>query len=168
MGNTARVFSARMARRGEYVVEAANNIGVACGVTVGDTLARLTPIDTGAAKSNWTASLGGPSLTSLSGAYVEGTYGSTDGANEAATKQHIRVVFSGRNHNEDMFLSNSLPYISRLAKSYSVIKRKFPRPPPRYKSGFVQVAIARGVLRIRKNSMIKNALNYRKPRKVVR
>jgi len=171
MGNTARVFSARMTRRGEYVAGALNNLGVVCGVKVGDTLARMTPVDTGAAKSNWNASLGGPSLSLQYGAYVEGEYGSTDAANEAGVKQHVRAVFGGRNHNENMFLSNSLPYISRLDQSYSTIKRKYPPgqlPPPRYKSGFVQVAIARGLARIRKNSMIKNALNYRKPRKVVR
>ncbi len=171
MGNTARVFSARMRRRGEYVSEAVNQLGVACGVTIGDTLARLTPIDTGAAKSNWQPSLGGPSLSLQFGAFVEGKYGSTDAANEAAVKKNIRGVFSRRSDNADMYLSNSLPYISRLNESYSTIKRKFPPaqlPPPRYQSGFVQVALARGLARIRNNSMVKNALNYRKPRKVVR
>ena len=171
MGNSARVFSARMVRRSEYVAEALNNLGIVCGVKVGDTLARLTPIDTGDAKSNWHASLGGRSLSLQYGAYAEGKYGSTDAANEAGTKQHVRAVFGGRNNNENMFLSNSLPYISRLNQSYSTIKRKYPPaqlPPPRYKSGFVQVAIERGRLRVRKNNMIKNALNYRKPRKVVR
>tara|TARA_Y100000004_G_scaffold192790_2_gene253981 strand:+ start:1633 stop:2106 length:474 start_codon:yes stop_codon:yes gene_type:complete len=157
-----------MRRRGEYVSEAVNQLGVACGVKIGDTLARLTPIDTGAAKSNWQPSLGGPSLSLQFGAFVEGKYGSTDAANEAAVKKNIRGVFSRRKDNEDMYLSNSLRYISRLESSYSSIKRDIPPPPPRYQSGFVQVALARGLARVRNNSMVKNALNYRKPRKVVR
>lgn len=65
-----------------------------------------TPVDTGAARSNWIASVGSPN-TSTVDVDIQGAL--SKGA----------AVISGANDYETIYISNNLPYIQRLDQGWS-------------------------------------------------
>lgn len=88
------------------------------GEFVGDTLRTLaldidrrlileTPVDTGAARANWLASVGSPN-----GSATEET------SQQAAINKGTAVI-SGANDYETIYVQNNLPYIQRLDQGWS-------------------------------------------------
>lgn len=84
---------------------------------VGDTLRELaldidrrvileTPVDTGAARSNWLASIGAPDMS-----VVEIDVG--------AALQKGAITISGAGDYDAVYISNNLPYIQRLNEGWS-------------------------------------------------
>lgn len=65
-----------------------------------------TPVDTGAARSNWLASIGGPDM-------------STAEIDIGAALQKGAVTISGAQDYDTVFISNNLPYIERLNEGWS-------------------------------------------------
>lgn len=75
-------------------------------------------MDTGRARSNWIAAIGGPA-SSVIDAYAPGDAGSTAGANTQSAIDQAESVISGYNYGEEIHLTNNLPYIQRLNDGYS-------------------------------------------------
>lgn len=140
---TFEQFATRIRRVGPAVDQAMNKHGAQIGIIVGKSVADLTPVDVGTAKSNWRASFNTPTR-STRGAYFPGDYGNTDEANTQASITAIISKFRARQKNAPMYLSNGLPYISRLEQSYDQIKRKHEPPAAKYRSHFVLISVARG------------------------
>jgi len=156
-GKSPEEFRTRVKIIAEGLGKASNAVGAQACYLAGEYLAKYTPIDTGQAKSNWQASRVSP-RTVRRGAYASGIWGSTEGANEAATIAQIRKECVARKKNQQMFLTNNLPYISKLDAAYDTIKRKFPTPPAKYRRGFFQVAVQRAAEAIRNSRAFKQAL----------
>lgn len=85
---------------------------------VGDTLRTLaldidrrlileTPVDTGAARANWLASVGSPNGSQ------------TDDTDQQAAINKGAAVISGANDYETIYVQNNLPYIQRLDSGWS-------------------------------------------------
>lgn len=136
-------FATRIRRVGPAVEQALNKHGAQVGIIVGKSVVDLTPVDTGDAKSNWRATFNSPARATR-GAFFPGDYGDTDDANTQASIAAIIAKFRTRKKNAPMYLSNGLPYISRLEQSYDQIKRKFKPPPAKYQSHFAAISVSRG------------------------
>jgi len=150
-------FATRIRKVGPAIDGAMNKHGAQVGIVVGKSLADLTPVDTGAAKSNWRATFYSPARA-VRGAHFPGKYASTDDANTQASIAEIVAKFSTRKKNAPMFLSNGLPYISLLESSYNQIKRKISPPDAKYRSHFVKVSVDRGEQEARKVRGITKAI----------
>ena len=152
-------FAKRMRKIGTTLGKASNALGAQAGIAIGASLIKDTPIDTGAAKSNWQASRINPK-TGTRDAFARGRYGDTELANETAAIAQIIQQFKARKNNQQLFLTNNLDYIGLLESSYHLetVRRKKPKPPARYTSGFVRVALQKGRETIRNTRLIRQAL----------
>lgn len=97
-----------------------------------------TPVDTGRARSNWQASLNAPA-TGTREAYVEGSSGSSAGANAQAAIDQGKTVIGATKNGDAVHLTNNLPYIGRLNEGHSA------QAP----AGFVEEAIQVGLQAVR-------------------
>lgn len=95
-----------------------------------------TPIDTGQAISNWTASLIVPSQAFV-GPYAAGYKGSTWNQNTTAAISQGAVAFAGYHSGLKMYTSNNAPYIGMLNRGWS-------KQAP---SGYIMQAIVTGLKR---------------------
>lgn len=134
----AKVFAARMNDRAnrfeERVREKVNKLALA----VQRELIMNTPVDTGAAISNWTLALDGPSVHPYS-PYAPGSHGSTRQLNIGKAYAQAMAAISDRRPGQTIFISNSLNYITKLNNGSS-------RQAP---SGFVQTAVMVGTSSVR-------------------
>lgn len=101
-------------------------------------LITTTPVDEGTAISNWTLTLGSPE-THPYNAYAPGNHGSTRQLNIGAAYSQAMTAVSDRRIGQDIWISNSLYYITLLNDGSST------QAP----SGFVQAAVMRGIKSIR-------------------
>ena len=150
-----KAFAQKMRKVGSALGQASNTLGSQVGIAIGASLVQDTPIDEGTAKSNWQASRVNPK-TGTRDAFAKGKYGNTEAANEAAAIAQIIRQFKARKNNQQLFLTNNLEYIGELEKAYK--PRDDPKPPAKYKSGFVLVALQKGRETIRNTRLIKQAL----------
>lgn len=97
-----------------------------------------TPVDTGRARSNWVVSLGHMTEEPPFSPYVPGKDGSTAAANSTAAIQIGMAAMSDRRPEQDIFITNNLPYIGRLNEGYSA------QAPANYIQSAVQFGIAAG------------------------
>lgn len=111
------------------------------GKTVDSELVRNTPVDTGQARSNWVASLGGETADFLL-PYAPGSHlGVSETANAAAAEAQAIGVIDARKPGEDIYICNNTPYIGLLNGGSST------QAP----ENFVESAVQRGI------EVVKNA-----------
>lgn len=77
-----------------------------------------TPVDVGTAVSNWRVSVN--AVSAQRRAYVPGKYGSTRPQNQSATISTARQFINDRPKARAFYVSNTVPYISRLNDGSSV------------------------------------------------
>jgi hypothetical protein len=111
-------FSRRITLRGRKVAEGADALTRKVALAADQAVVSGTPVDTGRARSNWIAAIGGPA-SSVIDAYVPGESGSTEAANTQAALNQAETVISGYTAGEEIHITNNLPYIQRLNDGYS-------------------------------------------------
>lgn len=135
---TLGVFARRIRKRGRQVEEGVNEIVKKTAIVADRELVLSTPVDTGRARSNWLLSLGGPSTSEIE-AYAQGKGGSSGAANANAAMAQAQAAVRGRRPEQDVYISNNVPYIGRLNDGWSA------QAP----AGFVQAAVQRAAAAIR-------------------
>lgn len=161
---TPAQFSKRMKKLSTQMGVAANFVVSRAAQTTGVSLIQNTPINTGAAKSNWQVSSRPKASTRR--AYAKGNLRPDDGdivdttaANKAAAISALARGIAGRSKkSRKIHITNNLPYVSELDRFYPIPKGKNVNKN-RYRSGFVARAIQEGVLTIRDGNVIKQALS---------
>lgn len=113
-------FANRMSR---ISVQVEGNVEQAvkdCAVAVTRTVINATPVDTGRARSNWTAELD-QAFEKLFPAHVPGVKGSTATANAEIAIERAEAVIEQFDigKNGSIHISNSLPYIGALNDGHS-------------------------------------------------
>ena len=111
-------FSRRITLRGRRVAEGADALTRKVALAADQAVVSGTPVDTGRARSNWFAAIGGPA-SSVIDAYAPGESGGTEAANTQAALNQAEAVISGYNSGQEIHLTNNLPYIQRLNDGYS-------------------------------------------------
>lgn len=128
-------FGRRMRRRADNIPERLNQRVRRIAMAVLTELVVSTPVDTGRARSNWHVGLGAPPDSGNEEPYHPGEDGSTDAANARAAIAVGQAALSDRRPEQDVYISNNLPYIARLNEGWSA------QAP----AGFVQTAVANGM-----------------------
>lgn len=131
-------FARRMRRRGRQVEDGVNRVVRATALVADREVVLATPVDTGRARSNWIVNVGGPSSEEIQ-PYAPGQAGSTGSANAQAAMAQAEAAVQNRQLEQDIFISNNLPYIGRLNDGYSA------QAP----AGFVQSAVQRAAQVVR-------------------
>jgi len=135
---TLGVFARRIRERGRQVEEGVNEIVKKTAIVADREVVLSTPVDTGRARSNWLLSLGGPSTSEIE-AYAQGKGGSSGTANANAAMAQAQAAVQARRPEQDVYISNNVPYIGRLNDGWSA------QAP----AGFVQAAVQRAAAAIR-------------------
>lgn len=140
-------FARRMSRLSMQVEGNAEQAVKDCAKAVTRTVINATPVDTGRARSNWTAELD-QAFSRLFPAHVPGEKGSTGEANaEAAINQANDAIDRfDINANRSVHISNSLPYIGALNDGHS-------KQAP---AGFVEEAVMEGLATVRGARILKD------------
>lgn len=161
---TPAQFSKRMRKLSVQMDEAAKFAIARAALATGTSLILNTPINTGAAKSNWQVS--SRPKASIRRAYAKGNLRPDDGpivdttaANESAAISALAQAIAGRSkRSRKIHITNNLTYVSELDRFYPIPKGKNIRKN-QYRSGFVARAIQEGVLTIRDGNVVKQALS---------
>lgn len=111
-------FSRRITVRGRGIAERSDQLVRKVALAADQAVVMGTPVDTGRARSNWIAAIGGPASATID-AYAPGESGSTEAANTQAAIDQAESVIRGYNYGEEIHLTNNLPYIQRLNDGYS-------------------------------------------------
>jgi hypothetical protein len=127
-----------MRRHAERIEENANMLVRRAAIAVDATVVLATPVDTGRARANWQASLGGPE-TGVREAYIRGSKGSTGAANAHAAQEQARAVIAARRPGQTVHITNNLPYIGALNDGHSALAP----------AGFVETAVLRGLAAVK-------------------
>lgn len=111
-----------------------------CAGAVARSVISNTPVDTGRARSNWTAEMD-QALSKILPAHVPGEKGSTGDANAVAAIKAAEQVIETFDieKNAEIHISNSLPYIGALNDGHS-------RQAP---ADFVRLAVLDGLATVR-------------------
>jgi hypothetical protein len=138
-------FAKRMSRISVEVEDGVERVVKDCAVAVTRTVINATPVDTGRARSNWTAEMD-EAFHKLFPAHVPGAKGSTGDANaEIAIEQAEAAINQfDINKNNSIHISNSLPYIGALNDGHS-------KQAP---TDFVKLAVLDGLATIRNTKVI--------------
>ena len=128
----------------DAIKEAASDAAVKTAVTVVSDLAFKTPVDTSDAISNWQTELNTPASGERN-PYFTGSRGSTQLASANATIQNAKAKLVGKKPDQDIFISNLLPYIADLNNGTSA------QAP----AGFVERAILIGRKSAKRNFKVK-------------
>lgn len=140
-------FANRMSR---ISVQVEGNVEQAvkdCAVAITRTVINATPVDTGLARSNWTAEMD-QAFQKLFPAHVPGEKGSTASANAEIAIGNAEAVIEQFDigKNSSIHISNSLPYIRALNDGHSA------QAP----SDFVKLAVMDGLATVRKAKILKD------------
>jgi len=131
-------FGDNMIRRGVRVEANLNRRVRRIALAILSEVVVQTPVDTGRARSNWVVSLGHMAEEPPFPPYAPGEDGSTASANSTAAIQLGMAAMSDREPEQDIFITNNLPYIGRLNEGYS------PQAPANYIQNAIQFGIAAG------------------------
>ncbi len=131
-------FSRRMKAHGRKVEANANALVRRVALAVDTTVVLATPVDTGRARSNWQASIGGPA-SGARDAYAPGTAGSTAGANSREAIDQAKSVIASQRPGQAVHITNNLPYIGKLNEGSSA------QAP----AGFVETAVLVGIAAVK-------------------
>lgn len=138
-----KAFASLMDRRAKELPSNLNELKKKVASQVLTDVVQDTPVDTGAAKSNWIVNLGEAS-NATRGAYVPGFKGSTGGDNASSAINAGQSVIHGATVGVDIHITNNLPYIVKLNQGYS----------PQAPSNFVQDAALRAAQTIKNAKVI--------------
>ena len=118
-----------------------------CALAVTKSVVHATPVDTGRARSNWTAELD-QAFDRLFASRIPGVKGSTGEANaDAAISQASEVIEQfDIDKNQSIHIANSLPYIQPLNDGHS-------RQAP---ADFVKLAVMEGLETVRCAKILKD------------
>jgi hypothetical protein len=139
---TLNQFAAKIRELADHVEEVVEDgVRHVTAVTFQD-LVRATPIDTGAAISNWAVSIGSANPQELSSAYAPGHHGSTYTQNvEVTLREGLEIIeVYSIEYEQPLFIYNASAYIQQLNDGHS-------RQAP---AGFVQAAVYIGRLEAQK------------------
>lgn len=134
-----RSFGKKMNAHGARVAYNADQLVRRVALAVDATVVIATPVDTGRARSNWQAAIGGPVSGFMPEAYVPGKEGSTGAANVQAATDQARGVIAGYKAGQTIHITNNLDYIGALNRGTSAQAAR----------GFVQTAILTGIAAVR-------------------
>lgn len=111
-------------------------------LSIDQQLVTATPVDTGFARSNWRASIGGP-VTGTILPYSPGRgLGRGEQTNAAVAMAQARAIAAGSTPGQDLFITNNTPYLGLLDSGSSA----------QAAAGFVRRAISSGIAAIRSSS----------------
>jgi hypothetical protein len=143
--NDLDAFARRMRERGRNIEVAGNRLVQEVALVVDRELVMGTPVDTGRARSNWQVSVAAPTRDQIA-AYRPGLGGSSGPANTQAAMDQAAQAIKARQPEQDVFISNNLPYIKRLNEGHSA------QAP----AGFVERAIKRGLEVVRRARILRD------------
>lgn len=103
----ANEFARRIRARAQQVNWGANDVVKRAALAIDKAVVFATPVDTGRARSNWRAALGGPFTSELEETSAMGAI------NQAES------VINARGPGETIYISNNVPYIQRLNDGWS-------------------------------------------------
>lgn len=109
-----RDFSIKVQRMGTGFPRAANAHFRRCFLAVDQAVVISTPVDTGFARSNWRASVGGPASSTISPYSPGNRLGRGEGANAAGAMSQAKAVAAARQPGQTMYLTNNVNYIGKL------------------------------------------------------
>lgn len=130
---TFEVFAARMRKHGENIEENVDRLVKKVAITALQNVVVSTPVDTGRARSGWGAGIGSSSPG----------HGFDQAGQGTVTRG--RGVIGTRRAGQDIFISNNVPYITRLNEGSSA------QAP----AMFVQSAINQAVSIINREQVVK-------------
>lgn len=123
----------RLARRirklGDEVVEGGIRRRRQVAIAIDQPLVSSTPVDTGAARSNWLVGLGAPRRETIP------PLANGESATQPSVQAATSLIKSSNAPEQPIYISNNLPYIRRLNDGYSA------QAP----ANFVQIAVLQGV-----------------------
>lgn len=140
-------FAKRMSRVSVEVEGGVERAMKDCAVAVTRSVINATPVDTGRARSNWTAELD-QAFEKLFPAHVPGVKGSTATANAEIAIEKAKAVIEQFDigKNGSIHISNSLPYIGPLNDGHS-------KQAP---ADFVKLAAMDGLATVRNAKILKD------------
>lgn len=128
-------FGNNMRRRGVRVEAGVNRKVRRIALAILTEVVVQTPVDTGRARANWSVGLGGPPDSGNEEPFAPGQGGNTAAANATAAIDAGRAAMEDREPEQDIYISNNVPYIQRLNEGWSA------QAP----AGFIQSAVTYGV-----------------------
>lgn len=129
-------FVRRISKRAEKVETNVNRVVREMALAVDSTVVLSTPVDTGRARANWLASLGAAITEPIEAEDKSG----------GATIANARGVIDQRRQDQDIVISNNVPYIQRLNDGWSA------QAP----AGFVDKAVLAGIRSLQGKSIVKD------------
>lgn len=137
--STLRQFAARMRNYSSKLSQPVNELAKDVALTIVHDLIHVTPVDTGAAVSNWIVQLNSPVGMPIR-AYAIGMFGSTYSENISAALDAAQQVIATKQPGDRIFISNCVDYIEDLNNGSS-------RQAP---ANFVERAVMLGQAKIEK------------------
>jgi len=110
MGIDLKAIDRAITKTENFIVETANKEIRKVAVKVSSSLIFATPVDTGRARSNWYATISSPTNK------INNETRDKSGANAIARNN---AVISNAKINNDIFITNNLPYIGKLNDGHS-------------------------------------------------
>lgn len=147
---TPERFAIEMDLRAKEFERSVNRIVELAGREIAREVIVTTPVDTSLALSNWTGSLGAPA-TGTQKAVSPGEYGSTASTSGAATQASVWNAITGRKVDQDVWISNNLPYVNDL-NSGKISPRSSPPPDRVPYPRFAEKALLLGAAAVKKNA----------------
>jgi HK97 gp10 family phage protein len=140
-------FAKRMSRISVEVEDGVERAVKECAIAVTRTVINATPVDTGRARSNWTADMD-EAFHKIFPAHVPGERGSTGDTNAEIAIEQAEAAISqfDINKNNSIHISNSLPYIGALNDGHS-------KQAP---TDFVRQAVMDGLATVRSARILKD------------
>lgn len=132
---TLAQFNLRISKIAKDVELNANTVKKKVAIAIDQVVTLATPVKTGRARANWRVGIGSP---------VQGTTDAEDQGGQA-TVQAAKAKINTADSDDDIFISNSLPYIGELNNGSSA------QAP----AGFVEKAIQKGVAVVKNSRLIK-------------
>lgn len=137
---TPQQFQARMTQLGNLYHLGGRALKRRVFLAMGTEIIRGTPVDTGAARSNWQGGVGGPKRNVIP-PYAPGSHlGIAETANAQGAIDALEATVAGSFTDEPLWLSNNLFYITKLNAGSS-------KQAP---ANFVQLGIMAGVREVRR------------------
>lgn len=129
-------FAKRMRQYADNVDNNRSKVVRTIALAADQAIVTATPVDTGAARSNWNVGIDGPDST-VREAYSPGENGSTAAENTAqaiAAGKAVIAQFDKKKGHLSIWISNALPYIERLNEGWSA------QAPAKYVESAVEAA----------------------------
>lgn len=138
-------FAKRIKVIADDVEQNADKLVNRVALVVDQTVVMATPVDTGRARANWVAEIGGPAEGVVE-EFVAGIKGSTSGENARNAIAQAEAKIASRKPGQDVHITNNLAYIQALNDGHSA------QAP----ANFVEQAIQIGVAAVKKAKLTTN------------